>query len=357
MTGRRDPRLGFFTRLLDDAPAVERYRNALDQFVRAEELGFDTVWVAQHHFHEDEGGLPSPFVLLAQAAARTSRIVLAHGHRHAAARGAAAGRGGRGGAASCSRTAGSSSASARAARPSSFPPFGHDPADRGGDLRPRTGPRCCRRAARRRTHRGRRQRCTPPAPGLLEHDLGGDLLGRGRRRASARRGTGSCCRRTQPRAAGSRPSSARRLSADRRRLRRPRCPPASRRACWRPGRCSSSTTRPTPRRWCGAASIARSLPSRAAQGVPGPGGCRATPELRACLDLHIGTPEQVARDPARAITCCRGDRHRVPAASRRPAARRACCARWSCIARDVAPALGWAPAAGPALRRTARHRK
>jgi putative FMN-dependent luciferase-like monooxygenase len=73
------PRLGFFTRLLDDAPPVERYRNALAQFVRAEELGFDTVWVAQHHFHRDEGGLPSPFVLLAQAAAMTSRIVLATG--------------------------------------------------------------------------------------------------------------------------------------------------------------------------------------------------------------------------------------------------------------------------------------
>ncbi|MFP3464131.1 putative FMN-dependent luciferase-like monooxygenase [Leifsonia sp. SIMBA_070] len=72
-------RLGFFTRLLDDGTALQRYRNALDQFVRAEELGLDSVWVAQHHFHEDEGGLPSPFVLLAQAAARTSHIHLATG--------------------------------------------------------------------------------------------------------------------------------------------------------------------------------------------------------------------------------------------------------------------------------------
>ena len=73
------PRLGYFTRLLDDASPVERYRNAIAQFVRAEELGFDTVWVAQHHFHGEEGGLPSPFVLLAQAAAATSRITLATG--------------------------------------------------------------------------------------------------------------------------------------------------------------------------------------------------------------------------------------------------------------------------------------
>jgi putative FMN-dependent luciferase-like monooxygenase len=73
------PRLGYFTRLLDDVQPLDRYRNALAQIVRAEELGFDTAWVAQHHFHRDEGGLPSPFVLLSQAAARTSRIVLATG--------------------------------------------------------------------------------------------------------------------------------------------------------------------------------------------------------------------------------------------------------------------------------------
>jgi putative FMN-dependent luciferase-like monooxygenase len=35
--------------------------------------------VAQHHFHEDEGGLPAPFVLLAQAAARTAHIRLGTG--------------------------------------------------------------------------------------------------------------------------------------------------------------------------------------------------------------------------------------------------------------------------------------
>jgi putative FMN-dependent luciferase-like monooxygenase len=73
------PRLGYFTRLLDDVPPAQRYRNALEQFIRAEELGFDTAWVAQHHFNGSEGGLPSPFVFLAQAAAKTSRIQLATG--------------------------------------------------------------------------------------------------------------------------------------------------------------------------------------------------------------------------------------------------------------------------------------
>jgi len=73
MTG---PRLGFFTRLLEQATAADRYRFALEQIDRAEQVGFASAWIAQHHFHEDEGGLPSPFVLLAAAAQRTSRIAL-----------------------------------------------------------------------------------------------------------------------------------------------------------------------------------------------------------------------------------------------------------------------------------------
>lgn len=72
-------RLGFFTRLLDEVPAGERYRLALEQIVHAETMGLDTAWVAQHHFNGDEGGLPAPFVFLAQAAARTSRIQLGTG--------------------------------------------------------------------------------------------------------------------------------------------------------------------------------------------------------------------------------------------------------------------------------------
>ncbi|MBO1741190.1 putative FMN-dependent luciferase-like monooxygenase [Leifsonia sp. TF02-11] len=135
MTGlaqRSEPtrqRLGFFTRLLDAGTALQRYRNALDQFVRAEEVGLDTVWVAQHHFHEAEGGLPSPFVLLAQAAALTSRIRLGTGIvtlpleaplrvaedaavLHLLSDGRLELGIGSGG------------------TPSSFPPFGHDPADR-----------------------------------------------------------------------------------------------------------------------------------------------------------------------------------------------------------------------------------
>ena len=72
-------RLGFFTRLLDQVDAAERYRLATQQIVQAEKCGFDSAWIAQHHFHEGEGGLPAPFVFLAHVAAHTSRIRLGTG--------------------------------------------------------------------------------------------------------------------------------------------------------------------------------------------------------------------------------------------------------------------------------------
>src|SRR3984957_17436816 len=73
------PRPPFFPRLLDAAPAAERYRLAAEQIAHAEAQGYDAAWVAQHHFHEHEGGLPSPFVFLAHLAARTRRIRLGTG--------------------------------------------------------------------------------------------------------------------------------------------------------------------------------------------------------------------------------------------------------------------------------------
>lgn len=72
-------RLGFFSRLLDDAPAAERYRLVTAQIAHAEKFGFDSAWVAQHHFHKHEGGLPSPFVFLAHVAAHTRRIRIGTG--------------------------------------------------------------------------------------------------------------------------------------------------------------------------------------------------------------------------------------------------------------------------------------
>ena len=78
-TAKQPKRLGFFTRLLDQADPAERYRLATAQIIHAERFGFDSAWVAQHHFHEEEGGLPGPFVFLAQVAAQTSRIRLGTG--------------------------------------------------------------------------------------------------------------------------------------------------------------------------------------------------------------------------------------------------------------------------------------
>jgi len=72
-------RLGFFTRLLDQAPPAERYRLAAEQIQHAEKAGLDSAWIAQHHFHEAEGGLPAPFAFLGFVAAQTSRIRLGTG--------------------------------------------------------------------------------------------------------------------------------------------------------------------------------------------------------------------------------------------------------------------------------------
>jgi putative FMN-dependent luciferase-like monooxygenase len=72
-------RLGFFTRLLDLAGPAERYRLAAEQIVHAEKCGLDSAWIAQHHFHEAEGGLPAPFAFLGYVAAQTSRIRLGTG--------------------------------------------------------------------------------------------------------------------------------------------------------------------------------------------------------------------------------------------------------------------------------------
>ena len=80
MTSPLSPkRLGFFSRLLDQTDAAERYRLVTAQIAHAEHCGFDSAWIAQHHFHEAEGGLPAPFVFLAHVAAATSRIRLGTG--------------------------------------------------------------------------------------------------------------------------------------------------------------------------------------------------------------------------------------------------------------------------------------
>jgi alkanesulfonate monooxygenase SsuD/methylene tetrahydromethanopterin reductase-like flavin-dependent oxidoreductase (luciferase family) len=69
-------RLGFLTHLEGAGDAHRIYRQTLELFVAADQLGFDVGWVAQHHFKDRTGRLPSPFPFLAAAAERTHRLRL-----------------------------------------------------------------------------------------------------------------------------------------------------------------------------------------------------------------------------------------------------------------------------------------
>jgi len=68
-------RIGFFTYLDGTAAPSEIYRNVTELFLRADTLGLDGGWVAQHHFG-DHGGLPSPFVFFGSIAGPTRQIGL-----------------------------------------------------------------------------------------------------------------------------------------------------------------------------------------------------------------------------------------------------------------------------------------
>ncbi|MBI4255431.1 MAG: LLM class flavin-dependent oxidoreductase, partial [Candidatus Rokubacteria bacterium] len=73
-------RFGVFS-VVDHYPAElprtsgQFFGELLEQAEAAEQLGFDSFWVAEHHFHE-YGAIPSPAVWLAAAAQRTRRIRL-----------------------------------------------------------------------------------------------------------------------------------------------------------------------------------------------------------------------------------------------------------------------------------------
>jgi alkanesulfonate monooxygenase SsuD/methylene tetrahydromethanopterin reductase-like flavin-dependent oxidoreductase (luciferase family) len=69
-------RLGFLTHLHVGDDAADSYRIALELFETAEALGYDSGWVAQHHFLNGGGRLPSTLTFLAAAAQRTRRIQL-----------------------------------------------------------------------------------------------------------------------------------------------------------------------------------------------------------------------------------------------------------------------------------------
>src|ERR1700682_3842094 len=51
------------------------YRRTLDQIVLAEQLGYDQVWITEHHFIDD-GYMPSPLVVAGAIGALTERVMI-----------------------------------------------------------------------------------------------------------------------------------------------------------------------------------------------------------------------------------------------------------------------------------------
>jgi alkanesulfonate monooxygenase SsuD/methylene tetrahydromethanopterin reductase-like flavin-dependent oxidoreductase (luciferase family) len=56
-------------------PAQEMYRRVLEWTVLAEELGYDSVWYAEHHF-SNYGYIPNPLMMAIKAAGETARVRL-----------------------------------------------------------------------------------------------------------------------------------------------------------------------------------------------------------------------------------------------------------------------------------------
>lgn len=74
-------RLGFMLRIPvsptgDVRDQAALFRDALTLAIAAEDLGFDSLWLTQHHFGAVDSALPSPLVFHAAVAARTRRIRL-----------------------------------------------------------------------------------------------------------------------------------------------------------------------------------------------------------------------------------------------------------------------------------------
>ncbi|MGN8027158.1 putative FMN-dependent luciferase-like monooxygenase [Microbacterium sp. 22242] len=287
-----NPRLGFFTRVLDDAPPAERYRLALEQIRTAERLGFDTAWVAQHHFHEAEGGLPSPFVFLAHASARTTGIVLGTSivtlpleEPVRVAEDAAVLSLLSGGRFELGIGSGGT--------PSSFPPFGHDPKERGAIY--------ARHLARlQQTLRGDEVTADggalyPAAPGLLDTLWQATFSPEGATRIGAA-GSGLMLSKSQPHTVGSGVTAladTQRLVIDAYTAALPEgVAPRTFASRGLVVVDDEADVAPLVRR-----GIERSLPSARALGIQVPEGA-SDEELRILFDLHVGTPQRIVEELA-----------------------------------------------------------
>ena len=59
-----------------DGESPDLYAHWLEQIDAAENLGFDSLWITEHHFRNFGGMMPSPSVILAAAAQRTKKMRL-----------------------------------------------------------------------------------------------------------------------------------------------------------------------------------------------------------------------------------------------------------------------------------------
>ena len=53
---------------------AEAFDESFGQVIEAEKLGFDTVWLAEHHFSPERAVLASPMIEASAICARTERI-------------------------------------------------------------------------------------------------------------------------------------------------------------------------------------------------------------------------------------------------------------------------------------------
>ena len=325
-------RLGFFTRVLDETTADERYRLALDQVRSAELLGFDTAWVAQHHFHEHEGGLPSPLVLLSHAAAQTSRIVLGTSiitlPLEAPLRVAEDAAvlwllsGGR-------LEVGIGSGGT----PSSFPPFGHDPTDRSAIFARHTEQLVGALRGDVLTNDG--GALYPAAPGLLETLWQATFSAEGATRIGAA-GFGLMLSKTQPHTEGTLADTQRRVVE----AYRAALPAGVRPRVFGSRNLVVVDDELTAERLADRG-IERSLGAARALGVEVPAGA-SREELLALFDLPVGTPERVvaelkADDVLLAATDLVFQSHPIDPPHE------VLLRSLELIAGEVAPALGWIP--------------
>lgn len=69
-------RFGFISHVVGDGDSARVLRETIELAVVAEEAGFDSFWIAEHHFGAQHGHCPSPLVLAAAVAEHTEYIRL-----------------------------------------------------------------------------------------------------------------------------------------------------------------------------------------------------------------------------------------------------------------------------------------